>query len=196
MLPERVAADPEALARFEREAKAIAALSHPNILAIFDFGRTDGISYAVTELLEGETLAERLARGPMPTEALARIGAEICAALAAAHRKGIVHRDLKPANVMLTKSGVKLLDFGLAKAASPLVAGGGPDLGADLGAGRDPRGGSIVGTLSYMSPEQLEGKAGGRAHRHLLARRDALRDGDREEGLRRARARRPCSPRS
>ena len=121
VLPERVAADPEALARFEREARAVASLSHPNILAIYDFGSDNGVSYAVTELLEGETLAARLARGPMPTEALARIGSEICAALAAAHRKGIVHRDLKPANVMLTKSGVKLLDFGLAKPASPLM---------------------------------------------------------------------------
>ncbi|MEX2384207.1 MAG: protein kinase [Thermoanaerobaculia bacterium] len=157
VLPERVAADPEALARFEREAKAIAALSHPNILAIFDFGSDGGVSYAVTELLEGETLAGRIARGPMPTEALARVGAEICAALAAAHRKGIVHRDLKPANVMLTKSGVKLLDFGLAKAASSLVAG--DDLTAAQTSAPDvTREGVIVGTLSYMSPEQLEGK--------------------------------------
>ena len=157
VLPERVAADPEALVRFEREARAVAALSHPNILAIFDFGSDNGISYAVTELLQGETLAERLARGPMPTEALARIGAEICAALAAAHRKGIVHRDLKPANVMLTKSGAKLLDFGLAKAASPVISGG--DLtSAQTSAPEVTREGVIVGTLSYMSPEQLEGK--------------------------------------
>ncbi|MEX1245364.1 MAG: protein kinase [Thermoanaerobaculia bacterium] len=157
VLPERVAADPEALARFEREAKAIAALSHPNILAIFDFGSEGGVSYAVTELLEGETLAARLARGPMPTEALARVGAEICAALAAAHRKGIVHRDLKPANVMLTKPGAKLLDFGLAKPASPLFSG--EDLtSAQTSAPDVTREGVIVGTLSYMSPEQLEGK--------------------------------------
>ncbi len=157
VLPERVAADPEALARFEREARAVASLSHPNILAIFDFGSEGGVSYAVTELLEGETLAARIARGPIPTEALARVGAEICAALAAAHRKGIVHRDLKPANVILTKSGVKLLDFGLAKAASPLVAG--DDLTAAQTSAPDvTREGVIVGTLSYMSPEQLEGK--------------------------------------
>ena len=157
VLPERVAADPEALARFEREARAVASLSHPNILAIFDFGSDNGISYAVTELLEGETLAERLARGPMATEALARVGAEICAALAAAHRKGIVHRDLKPANVMLAKSGTKLLDFGLAKPASPLFSG--EDVtSAQTSAPDVTREGVIVGTLSYMSPEQLEGK--------------------------------------
>ena len=157
VLPERVASDAEALARFEREARSIAALSHPNILAIHDFGTERGIAYAVTELLEGETLAERLARGPLPTEALGRVGAEICAALTAAHRKGIVHRDLKPSNVMLTKSGVKLLDFGLAKATSPL-AGDGQMTSAQTAAADVTREGSIVGTLSYMSPEQLEGK--------------------------------------
>ncbi len=156
VLPERVAKDPEALARFEREARAIAALSHPNILAIHDFGTQAGVAYAVTELLEGETLSERLARGPMPTESLGRIGAEICAALTAAHRKGIVHRDLKPSNVMLAKSGVKLLDFGLAKPSAVR-------LGEELTSAQTQtpdvtREGSIVGTLSYMSPEQLEGK--------------------------------------
>jgi Tol biopolymer transport system component len=156
VLPDRVGSDPDALARFEREARAVASLSHPNIMAIFDFGTQDGVSYAVTELLEGETLAARLARGPLPTEQLVRVGVEICAALTAAHRKGIAHRDLKPSNVMLTKSGVKLLDFGLAKPVSHDAALGGltaaptaaPDLTAE---------GAIVGTLSYMSPEQLEG---------------------------------------
>ncbi len=157
VLPERVASDAEALARFEREARSIAALSHPNILAIHDFGTERGIAYAVTELLEGETLAERLARGPLPTEALARVGAEICAALTAAHRKGIVHRDLKPSNVMLTKSGVKLLDFGLAKASAPLSSDD-RMTSAQTAAADVTREGSIVGTLSYMSPEQLEGK--------------------------------------
>jgi serine/threonine protein kinase len=95
VLPGSVASDPDVLARFEREARAVASLSHPNILAIFDFGTQDGVAYAVTELLEGETLAARLARGPLPTEPLVRVGTEICAALTAAHRKGIVHRDLK-----------------------------------------------------------------------------------------------------
>jgi eukaryotic-like serine/threonine-protein kinase len=157
VLPGRVASDPDALARFEREARAVASLSHPNIMAIFDFGTQDGVAYAVTELLEGETLAARLARGALPTEQLVRVGTDICAALTAAHRKGIVHRDLKPANVMLTKSGVKLLDFGLAKAVARDPAF--DSLTAAPTAARDlTLEGAIVGTLSYMSPEQLEGK--------------------------------------
>ena len=157
VLPGRLASDPDALARFEREARAVASLSHPNIMAIFDFGTQDGVAYAVTELLDGETLEARLARGALPTEQLVRVGAEICSALTAAHRKGIVHRDLKPSNVMLTKSGVKLLDFGLAKAVArdPALDG----LTAAPTAARDlTLEGAIVGTLSYMSPEQLEGK--------------------------------------
>jgi serine/threonine protein kinase len=157
VLPGRVASDPDALARFEREARAVASLSHPNIMAIFDFGTQDGIAYAVTELLEGETLAARLVKGALPTEQLVRVGVEICAALTAAHRKGIVHRDLKPSNVMLTKSGVKLLDFGLAKAVARDQAL--DSLTAAPTAARDlTLEGAIVGTLSYMSPEQLEGK--------------------------------------
>ena len=155
VLPERVSSDPEALARFEREAQAIAALSHPNILAIHDFGRQGDVAYAVTELLEGPTLSVRLARGPLPRDDLARIGGEICAALAAAHRKGIIHRDLKPANVMLTKAGVKLLDFGLAKTlARPHLDG----LTTTKTETELTEAGTIMGTLDYMSPEQLEGK--------------------------------------
>jgi len=155
VLPERVSSDREALARFEREAQAIAALSHPNILAIHDFGRQGDVAYAVTELLEGPTLSVRLARGPLPRDDLARIGGEICAVLAAAHRKGIIHRDLKPSNVMLTKTGVKLLDFGLAKTlARPHLAG----LTATETETGLTEAGSIMGTLDYMSPEQLEGK--------------------------------------
>jgi len=157
VLPERVASDVEALARFEREARSIAALSHPNILAIHDVGTDRGVAYAVTELLEGQTLAERIARGPLAADALVRVGAEICAALTAAHRKGVIHRDLKPSNVMLTKSGVKLLDFGLAKASAPL---GGDDMltATQTAALEVTLEGAIIGTLSYMSPEQLEGR--------------------------------------
>jgi len=156
VLSEKVAGDAAALARFEREARAVAALSHPHILALHDFGQDRGLTYAVMELLDGESLAQRLARGPMPASEIARAGEQICGALSAAHRKGIVHRDLKPANVMLTKSGVKLLDFGLAKAASDAPEG----LTAEQTAAADvTREGTIVGTLAYMSPEQVEGRA-------------------------------------
>ena len=156
VLSERVAGDAGALARFEREARAVAALSHPHILALHDFGQDRGLTYAVMELLDGESLAQRLARGPMPASEIAQAGAQICGALSAAHRKGIVHRDLKPANVMLTKSGVKLLDFGLAKAASEVPEGSTSEHTAAADVTRE---GTIIGTLAYMSPEQLEGRA-------------------------------------
>jgi Tol biopolymer transport system component len=157
VLPDRIAQDPAALARFEREAKTISALSHPHICALFDVGREGESEYLVMELLEGETLADRIDRGPLPLEQTLRLGAEMASALDAAHRKGIVHRDLKPGNVMLTPSGVKVLDFGLAKAFAPQ----GPleSLTSAPTAARDvTREGAILGTLSYMAPEQLEGK--------------------------------------
>ncbi len=156
VLSEKVAGDAAALARFEREARAVAGLSHPNILALHDFGTDAGVTYAVMELLDGESLAQRLVRGPMPASEIAQAGAQICGALSAAHRKGIVHRDLKPANVMLTKSGVKLLDFGLAKAASETPGDG--LTSAHTAAADVTRDGVIVGTLAYMAPEQVEGK--------------------------------------
>src|SRR6266536_5799398 len=115
VLPSDVSASPEARQRFEREAKTVSQLSHPHICALYDVGREGEIEFLVMEYLEGETLAERLARGPLPLEQTLRHGIEIADALDKAHRQGIVHRDLKPGNVMLTKSGVKLLDFGLAK---------------------------------------------------------------------------------
>jgi len=118
VLPAQLAADADALARFEREAKAVAALSHPNILAIYDFGRdpSTGELYAVMELLEGTTLRERLADGPLSTKKVVQIGSEIAHGLSAAHARGIVHRDLKPENIFLTSDGrVKILDFGLAR---------------------------------------------------------------------------------
>src|SRR5262249_26737102 len=115
VLPDDVADDPEALARLAREARAVASLSHPRIAALFDVGETEGTHYIVMELIEGETLAARLARGALPEIEVLRIGAEIADGLGAAHARGIVHRDVKPANVMLTRSGVKLLDFGLAR---------------------------------------------------------------------------------
>src|SRR5713101_966177 len=115
VLPADLSASPEARQRFEREAKAVSQLSHPHICALYDVGREGEIEFLVMEYLEGETLSERLARGPMPLEQALRHGIEIADALDKAHRQGIVHRDLKPGNVMLTKSGIKLLDFGLAK---------------------------------------------------------------------------------
>ncbi|HEX4438422.1 MAG TPA: protein kinase, partial [Thermoanaerobaculia bacterium] len=156
VLPERFAATSESRERFEREARTVSQLAHPNVCAIYDVGRENGVEYLVMELLEGETLADRLGRGAMPFETALRIGTQIAAALDAAHRKGIVHRDLKPGNVMLTASGVKLLDFGLARG---FEAGASTELTAAPTAARDLTAeGSIVGTVPYMAPEQLEGK--------------------------------------
>ena len=158
VLPAHLAASPELRQRFEREAKTISQLSHPHVCALYDVGREGETDYLVMELLEGETLSDRLGKGPLPLEQTLRYGTEIADALDRAHRQGIVHRDLKPGNVMLTKSGVKLLDFGLAKILDPagLVEGltSAPTRPGDI-----TREGAILGTLSYMSPEQLEGKA-------------------------------------
>ncbi|MEO8679698.1 MAG: protein kinase [Vicinamibacterales bacterium] len=142
--------------RFEREAWAISRLSHPRVCALFDVGHVDGTAYLVMELLSGETLSARAAKGPMPIAQVLRIGAEIADALHAAHRQGIVHRDLKPANVMLTGSGVKLLDFGLAKGVEGAVAA---DLSGDVPtAAPVTAAGTWIGTAPYMSPEQLLGQ--------------------------------------
>src|SRR5712691_6203164 len=122
VLPSHTTASPEVRQRFEREAKMISQLSHAHICALYDVGREGETEYLVMEYLEGETLADRLLKGSLPTEQTLRYGIEIADALDKAHRQGIVHRDLKPGNVMLTKSGVKLLDFGLAKAVVPLSA--------------------------------------------------------------------------
>jgi len=156
VLPSRLAQDGDALARFEREAKAVAALSHPNILAIFDFGQQDGTAYAVTELLEGETLRERLKAGALPTRKAAELAIQIAHGLAAAHAKGIVHRDLKPENVFVSREGrVKILDFGLAR---QLDAGApGDDSGSPTEA-HHTEPGAVLGTVGYMSPEQVRGQ--------------------------------------
>jgi len=167
VLPSQLAADPQLCERFEREARAISSLQHPHICALFDIGDTPSpepsapsagtIRFLVLEYLEGETLAERLVRaGPIPVADALQIALQICDALDKAHRSGIVHRDLKPANVMLTKSGAKLLDFGLAKTVAPVVATSGlsmlpttpPNVTAQ---------GTILGTFQYMAPEQIEG---------------------------------------
>ncbi|MFN7986895.1 MAG: protein kinase [Thermoanaerobaculia bacterium] len=140
--------------RFLREARAISALSHPNVCALYDVGNHEGTDYLVMELLEGMTLKERLAKGPLSVPELLRIAREISAALNAAHRAGMVHRDLKPANVMLTKTGLKLLDFGLARPIRGASTADGTALeGLDL-----TQPGTVVGTVQYMSPEQLEGR--------------------------------------
>jgi Tol biopolymer transport system component/predicted Ser/Thr protein kinase len=157
VLPDRLSSSPEVRQRFEREAKTISALSHPHICALYDVGNQDGVEYLVMEYLEGETLADGLARGPLALEQTLRFGIEIADALDRAHRQGIVHRDLKPGNIMLTKSGVKLLDFGLAKAIAPASDAVGlsslPTREKDLTAE-----GTILGTVQYMAPEQLEAK--------------------------------------
>ena len=155
VLPERLARDADALARFEREARAVAALSHPNILSIFDFGREEAISFAAMELLDGETLREKLAGGPLSARGAADYAGQIASGLAAAHAKGVVHRDIKPENLFVTKDGfVKILDFGLAvRAVEPsreeTTAPTAPLL-------TEP--GIVIGTVGYMSPEQARGK--------------------------------------
>ncbi len=155
VLPESLASNPDALSRFQREARAVAALSHPNILGIFDFGTDNGLVYAVMELLEGESLRDRLSSGPIPVRKAVELSSQIARGLAAAHERGIVHRDLKPDNVFIAAGGhVKILDFGLAIEV--------PFLGADktksptISRRTDP--GTVLGTVGYMSPEQVRGK--------------------------------------
>jgi serine/threonine protein kinase/Tol biopolymer transport system component len=155
VLPRDLAANPAARQRFEREARAVAALSHPHICPLFDIGRQNEIDYLVMEYVDGETLASRLARGKLPLEQALTYAIEIAEAVDAAHAAGIVHRDLKPGNVMLTKNGAKLLDFGLAKRQPHIVTG---DL-TRLESQPVTRAGMILGTVQYMAPEQLEGKS-------------------------------------
>jgi serine/threonine protein kinase len=155
VLPEHVADNIEVKQRFEREAQTLASLSHPHICPVFDVGQQEGVSYIVMEFLEGHTLAERLDRGPLPLDQALKIAVEIADALDKAHQQAIVHRDLKPGNVMLMKPGAKLLDFGLAKlkqADQPATLSALPTR-ADMTAQ-----GTILGTLQYMAPEQLEGR--------------------------------------
>ncbi len=156
VLPAATAGDPEAIARFEREARAVAALSHPNILAIHDFGRDGETAYAAMELLDGETLRNKLEGGPLPLRRALEVARQVAAGLAAAHERGIVHRDLKPENLFVLRDGrVKILDFGLAKQAAP---GGASEFGANTptrSISTEP--GVVMGTAGYMAPEQVRG---------------------------------------
>src|SRR5215467_15288048 len=154
ILPTHFSADPARKLRFEREAKTVSALNHPNICSLFDVGSQEGIDFLVMECIEGETLAQRLARGALPFDQVLTLGTQIADALDKAHRRGVVHRDLKPGNIMVTKTGAKLLDFGLAKPVVPLLSGA--TLTADPTSVTER--GIIVGTFQYMSPEQIEGK--------------------------------------
>src|SRR6516165_9023405 len=157
VLPANLTADASLKQRLEREAKAVSKLSHPFICTLHDIGHQDGVDFLVMELLEGETLEQRLLRGPLPLDQALRYAGQIADALASAHRLGITHRDLKPSNVMLTKNGAKLMDFGLAKQKGPAALAAAltemtldqPKLTTE---------GTLVGTFQYMAPEQLEGK--------------------------------------
>ena len=180
VLPDTFAADPDRLSRFEREARAVAALSHPGILAIHDFGRADGLTYAVMELLEGSTLRARLDSAPLAPRRAIDVAGQIVRALGAAHEKGIVHRDIKPENIFITTDGhVKILDFGLARlVASPIgtLAAAGTRTRVETGDG------VVLGTVGYMSPEQVRGVAADhRSDSEIVARHiEVVREGERQ----------------
>ncbi len=166
VLPDTFAADEQFLQRFEREAKTISSLNHPNICVLHDIGEQDGHRYLVMEYIDGESLAERLAKGPLPIDQVIRYGGQVAEALDKAHRQGIVHRDLKPGNVMITKTGAKLLDFGLAKTSDAVLFGSRRSSGETAGGTTHDQPtqqrpltqeGTILGTFLYMAPEQLEG---------------------------------------
>ena len=157
ILPETLAADPQFKERFDREARAISQLTHPHICTLYDVGEQDGTAFLIMELLDGETLADRLTKGALPLDQALTTAIAIASALDHAHRAGLVHRDLKPGNIMLTKTGAKLLDFGLAKASAPVVAGSSLSMAPTTPANLTVQG-TILGTFQYMAPEQLEGQ--------------------------------------
>jgi len=155
VLPASLAEDADRRERFEREARAASALNHPHICALYDIGRHQDTDYLVMELLDGESLEQRLTKGPLPLDQALRIAIDLADALSKAHRQGIVHRDLKPGNVMLTRQGAKLLDFGLARVDAPPAPGSGSFLPTQQRA--LTQAGTVLGTFQYMAPEQLEG---------------------------------------
>ena len=162
ILPAEFASSAPLKLRFEREAKTISQLNHPNICTLHDVGHDNGTDFLVMELIDGESLSSRLARGPMPLQEVIRVGAQIADALDRAHRAGVVHRDLKPGNIMLTKTGAKLLDFGLAKSGGVFDSTSGSSVHADQATALRDRAslteqGTILGTFQYMAPEQLDG---------------------------------------
>src|SRR6266536_1691528 len=152
VLPRHLSESSDVRLRFEREAKTISSLSHPHICALYDVGNQDGVEFLVMEYLEGETLSDRLLKGPLEFEQVLRYGIEMADALDKAHRQGIVHRDLKPGNVMITKSGVKLLAFGLAKVIAPATPQQLTSFPTQAALTQE---GTILGTFQYMAPEQL-----------------------------------------
>jgi eukaryotic-like serine/threonine-protein kinase len=162
ILPAHLSENAEARQRFEREARTISSLNHPNICTLHDIGKQDGVDFLVMECLEGETLAERLRRGPLPIAQVLKYGIEICDGLEKAHRCGVVHRDLKPGNIMLTKAGAKLMDFGLAKAAVTIRTDSSSSMTVTMSTpvGSHPltAQGTVIGTFQYMAPEQVEGR--------------------------------------
>src|SRR5882762_7403507 len=157
VLPAHLSSDPNLRQRLEREARAVSKLSHPHICTVHDIGHQDGVDFIVMELVEGETLEQRLLKGPLPPDQTLRIAAQVADALAKAHKLGFVHRDLKPANIMLTKTGAKLMDFGLAKQSGPApLATALTEMTMEQA--KLTSEGMLVGTFQYMAPEQLEGK--------------------------------------
>ena len=161
VLPRHLTESAEARARFEREARVVSGLNHPHICVLHDVGREAGVDYLVMELVEGESLAQRIARGPLPVDEVLRLGAEIADALDRAHRAGVVHRDLKPSNIMLSRSGAKLMDFGLARESQRVgVTAWGPEATSQSPTVATPltTAGSFVGTWQYIAPETLEGR--------------------------------------
>ncbi len=169
ILPERLKNDPELQVRFQREARAISSLQHPHICSLFDVGQQDDVSFLVMEYIEGETLASRLSKGPLPIDQVLRIGLDLAGTLAKAHGQGLIHRDIKPGNIMLTKSGIKLMDFGLARQQAAIAGALSPSTPlppstptAELTELTGPpslltRKGTIVGTFHYLAPEMLQG---------------------------------------